>query len=204
MGRGTTSNRAVVPIHFVCMDWRHMTELLKYPRSRHELVFASSLAALPISTASSLGNTGAIVREPSGYVRTSAGERLMALAEALEQGVLACQATVSAKRPWRGRWWSLRRRPSQTSLCCGIFPRSEQHTQHYASNCVGPSGRSSCRSARQILRCGWRGRTNSICARDGSRALTLDFTRLRPGSSQFGSPREFGRPQKLRCDRLGR
>ena len=39
--------------------------------------------------------TKLFLREPSGYVRTSAGERLMARAEALEQDVLACQEPVS-------------------------------------------------------------------------------------------------------------
>ena len=39
--------------------------------------------------------TRLFLREPSGYVRTSAGERLMARAEALEQEALACQETVA-------------------------------------------------------------------------------------------------------------
>src|SRR6187401_2872259 len=39
--------------------------------------------------------TRLFLREPSGYVLTSAGERLMARAEALEQEVLACGATVA-------------------------------------------------------------------------------------------------------------
>ena len=47
--------------------------------------------------------TRLFLREPSGYVRTSAGERLMARAEALEQGVLACQATVSGEKAVAGQ-----------------------------------------------------------------------------------------------------
>src|SRR5215510_4293469 len=39
--------------------------------------------------------TRLFLREPSGYVRTSAGERLMARAEALEQEIFACQETVA-------------------------------------------------------------------------------------------------------------
>ena len=34
--------------------------------------------------------TRSFLREPSGYVRASAGERLMARAEALEQEIFAC------------------------------------------------------------------------------------------------------------------
>ena len=42
--------------------------------------------------------TRLFLREPSGYVRTSAGERLMARrAEALEQEALACQETVAGE-----------------------------------------------------------------------------------------------------------
>src|SRR5262245_21240136 len=44
------------------------------------------------------------LREPSGYVRTSAGERLMARAEALEQEIFACQETSRTKRPSPDRW----------------------------------------------------------------------------------------------------
>ena len=47
--------------------------------------------------------TKLFLREPSGYVRTSAGERLMAHAEALEQEVLACQATVSDEKAVAGQ-----------------------------------------------------------------------------------------------------
>jgi DNA-binding transcriptional LysR family regulator len=47
--------------------------------------------------------TRLFLREPSGYVRTSAGERLMARAEALEQEVLACQATVASETDVAGR-----------------------------------------------------------------------------------------------------
>ena len=47
--------------------------------------------------------TRLFLREPSGYVRTSAGERLMARAEALEQQVLACQATVASETDVAGR-----------------------------------------------------------------------------------------------------
>jgi DNA-binding transcriptional LysR family regulator len=39
--------------------------------------------------------TRLFLREPSGYVRTTAGERLMARAEALEQEIFACQETVA-------------------------------------------------------------------------------------------------------------
>ena len=39
--------------------------------------------------------TRLFLREPSGYVRTSAGKRLMARAEALEQEIFACQETVA-------------------------------------------------------------------------------------------------------------
>ena len=78
--------------------------------------------------------TRLFLREPSGYVRTSAGERLMARAEALEQEVLACQATVASERTSQGGCWSLRRRPSQALLCYGIFPRSDRRIQHCASN----------------------------------------------------------------------
>ena len=39
--------------------------------------------------------TRLFLREPSGYVRTSAGERLMARAVALEQEIFACQETVA-------------------------------------------------------------------------------------------------------------
>src|SRR5262245_21851441 len=41
--------------------------------------------------------TRLFLREPSGYVRTSAGERLMARAEALEQEIFACQETVGGR-----------------------------------------------------------------------------------------------------------
>jgi DNA-binding transcriptional LysR family regulator len=47
--------------------------------------------------------TRLFLREPSGYVCTSAGERLMARAEALEQEVLACQATVASETDVAGR-----------------------------------------------------------------------------------------------------
>src|SRR5262245_48659054 len=39
--------------------------------------------------------TRLFLREPSGYVRTSAGERLMTRVEALEQEIFACQETVA-------------------------------------------------------------------------------------------------------------
>ena len=47
--------------------------------------------------------TRLFLREPSGYVRTSAGERLMARAEALEQEIFACQATVAGETAVAGR-----------------------------------------------------------------------------------------------------
>ena len=47
--------------------------------------------------------TRLFLREPSGYVRTSAGERLMARAEALEQEALACQETVAGETTVAGQ-----------------------------------------------------------------------------------------------------
>lgn len=47
--------------------------------------------------------TKLFLREPSGYVRTSAGEHLMARAEALEQDVLGCQETVSGETTVAGQ-----------------------------------------------------------------------------------------------------
>ena len=47
--------------------------------------------------------TKLFLREPSGYVRTSAGERLMARAEALEQDVLGCQVAVSGEKAVAGQ-----------------------------------------------------------------------------------------------------
>src|SRR5262245_28106143 len=47
--------------------------------------------------------TRLFLREPSGYVCTSAGERLMARAEALEQEVFACQETVASETAVAGR-----------------------------------------------------------------------------------------------------
>jgi len=41
--------------------------------------------------------TKLFLRQPSGHIRTTAGERLMARAEALEGEVLACQATVAGE-----------------------------------------------------------------------------------------------------------
>ena len=87
--------------------------------------------------------TRLFLREPSGYVRTSAGERLMARAVALEQEIFACQETVANETAVAGPVViTVTEALATLLLCCGIFPRSEQHTQHYASNCVAPSGRS--------------------------------------------------------------
>jgi DNA-binding transcriptional LysR family regulator len=47
--------------------------------------------------------TRLFLREPSGYVCTSAGERLMARAEALEQEVFACQETIASETAVAGR-----------------------------------------------------------------------------------------------------
>src|SRR6478736_3288224 len=63
--------------------------------------------------------TRLFLREPSGYVRTSAGERLMARVEALEQEALACQETVADETTVAGPAVITARRSSQAILFCG-------------------------------------------------------------------------------------
>jgi len=127
--------------------------------------------------------TRLFLREPSGYVRTSAGERLMARAEALEQEIFACQETVADETAVAGQvvitatealatYFVLR----QLSALRAAYPALRVELRR--------TERTLDLSVREAdILCGWRGRTNSICARDGSRGLTLDFTRLRVGSS---------------------
>ena len=127
--------------------------------------------------------TRLFLREPSGYVRTSAGERLMARAVALEQEIFACQETVANETAVAG--------PVVITVTEALA--SAFVLRHLSAlRAAYPALRVELRRTDQtlnlsmrerILRCGWRGRTNSICARDGSRGLTLDFTRLRVGSS---------------------
>ena len=102
----------------------------------------------------------------------------MARAEALEQEIFACQETVADETAVAGpvvitatealaTYFVLRHLPALRSAYPAL--RVELRRTERTLN-------------RRILRCGWRGRINSIGARDGSRGLTLAFTRLRLGS----------------------
>ena len=127
--------------------------------------------------------TRLFLREPSGYVRTSAGERLMARAEALEQEVLACQATVASETDVAGRVLVTATETLASAFVLRHLPalRSAYPALRVELIRTEQTLKLSLREADIALR--WRGRINSVCARDGSRGLTLDFTRLRLGSS---------------------
>jgi len=127
--------------------------------------------------------TRLFLREPSGYVRTSAGERLMARAEALEQEISACQETVADETAVAGQvvitatealatYFVLR----HLSALRAAYPalRVELRRTERTLNL-------SLREADIALRLA-RPYQHDLRSRR-SRGLTLEFTRLRVGSS---------------------
>jgi DNA-binding transcriptional LysR family regulator len=83
------------------MHWDNLRHFLAVARSGSLSGAGRSLRVNPATVSRHIEQleqeleTRLFLREPSGYVLTSAGERLMARAEALEQEVLACGATVA-------------------------------------------------------------------------------------------------------------
>ena len=148
--------------------------------------------------------TRLFLREPSGYVRTSAGERLMARAEALEQEALACQETVADETTVAGQVVI-----TATEALANVFVVQ----QLPALRAAYPALRVELRRTERTLNLSQReadialrlARPHQLDLRS-RRIARLDFGLYASPAwiEQFGSPREFGRPQKLRRDRLGR
>src|SRR5262245_4250154 len=91
------------------MHWDHLRHFLAVARSGSLSGAGRSLGVNPATVSRRIQQleqelgTRLFLREPSGYVCTSAGERLMARAEALEQEVFACQETVASETAVAGR-----------------------------------------------------------------------------------------------------